>query len=163
MAGRPPLPAALKALQGTQRADRINAAAPEVQPLGEAGPPLEGMSEEAGKVWARLAPLLCSMRVLATADKYLLQSLCEDMVLEAQLRQELRVFGFVQSVETKSGDIMERANPRVGMLDQVAKRVQTALGLFGMTPASRERVARLEDGSKAANDMQSKYGLGDHG
>lgn len=116
-----PKPAALKVLQGTDRADRRNPAEPKPA-IGAKPPPWLPRTGPARSAWRRLAPVLTAARVLTVADAEALALAC------------LALSDFLEARADANG--WRRA-------DAAWKRYSGMLVQFGMTPSARTRVAAV--------------------
>jgi phage terminase small subunit len=130
--GDKPLPTALKKLRGTVRLDRLNPNEPEPRTLKKVPTAPSWLPEEAKEVWRDLAGILVDLRVLTVADLTMLTVLC---VLQGQ---------FIEA--TKAGEVFGVA--RTGKL-------QSLLGEFGLSPASRSRVKAEPTGDN--KDLEAEY------
>jgi hypothetical protein len=109
--GRRPQPTALKVLRGNPGQRRLNDAEP--QPKGEVVKP--AMSEAAGVVWDRVAPVALAMGTLTAADVDAFKSFCE---LQAALD----------------------ANTDVDRLMKLTASVRPYYGMFGLEPSGRTKI-----------------------
>jgi P27 family predicted phage terminase small subunit len=150
--GRPRLPTSLKKLHGTARPDRANPR----EPKGIGAPePAARLSAAAAAYWPRVMEVLAGMRVTAESDGLAVAALCETLADLAAARESLakpveadgRVIaeGGAQTytVETKSGGVMVRARPEVGMIADADRRLMSWLAKFGLSPSDRTRVRAL--------------------
>ena len=117
--GRKPKSAAMKALSGTERADRkldhtVEFPAPE---LGESEPPNWLTNPDAVAEWDRLYPLLEASRILTAGDLTMLAHLCR-----------------------LHGSIVQKARAGVDVPSSAEAQNRTNYAEFGLTPSSRTRV-----------------------
>jgi P27 family predicted phage terminase small subunit len=134
--GRKPTPSYLKAVTGTDRADRRNAAEPRPGQFGAKAP--AHLSNGAREVWDDVVGILCRMGVLTEADALAVELLCEARSDWVSARAIIREHGG-ETYVTDSGLI--KAHPAVAMRNDAARRMQSLFSEFGMTPSARSRVA----------------------
>lgn len=164
--GRLPKPTSLKALQGTQRADRVNPAEPHAPAL-EVGtkPPAWLRGARRRHAWADLVTLLRDAQVLTALDALALATLVdaygdyleasdvvaghacaycgEPMVSRRQCTTPdgheggRRYF----TTLTREGSLMIRPHPAMVVRANAWDRIVKMLDRFGMAPAPRARVA----------------------
>jgi len=148
--GRKPTPSHLKVVRGTDRADR----GARNEPMPERARPSApaGISERGREAWGYVVGVLDRMGVLTEADAMAVELMCEaradwlsarDMIVEAG----------GEAYTTEAGLI--RAHPAVAMRNDAARRLQSLLAEFGMTPSSRSKVNAVDDDGKA--DPLAKY------
>ena len=130
--GPKPKPTRLKLLEGV-RADRINGREP-IFPPASTEPPnwLEGY---ALMHWNELAPFLSSTGRLTVADRSALEQFCLDYALIREAKDE----GPIETVSSRRGRMVVRTDPNNA--DGARRRYLAWLIEFGLTPASRSRVA----------------------
>jgi P27 family predicted phage terminase small subunit len=136
---QPRKPSALKIIEGTARADRMNPAEPKPSISLLDAP--EHLSAQALETWAQVAPILAQMRVLSIADPIALERLCEVYAETRRLRAVIEAEGYTYETASVTGERMLRANPAVAMLADADRRLLAWLRSFGMTPADRGRVS----------------------
>lgn len=156
MAGRPPLPTAIKQLQGTERPSRVNDLEPE-PPVVEVGtqPPDWLIGTEARAYWAELVELLTPARILAVTDLTALAMLATAFGRWRHWSRWLEEHSPVY--RTKAGttpkaepgkraprpSYMYRARPEAGFAKEAEDRLLQLLVQFGMTPSARSRIGVL--------------------
>ena len=135
MAGRPPKPTALKAIEGNKGKRGANTAEPEFDLVSDLDPPWH-LDDGAQEVWRELAFMLRKAQVFTVADKIALELLCNTIA-------DIRL------VRARRGDEFVIKSPKTGseMLAQhlvaeqmLVKRAEALLAKFGMDPASRSKV-----------------------
>lgn len=154
--GRKRIPDHLKVVRGTDRPDRVNHSAPAPKVVR---PPMPAkLSRKAKENWDRFCDVLESMGVLTVADEFALEQLVEvyaewrtytDIVAKEKTHYE---------TESVSGGKIIRAHPVVAMRSDAARRFQSLMSEFGLTPASRSKVSVADKGEKA-DDPAAKYGF----
>jgi len=148
--GRKPTPSHLKLVRGTDRADRRNPAEPSPD---RARPSAPGhMSDRGREAWGYVVALLDRMGVLTEADALALELLCEARADWLSARDEIRIAGG-ETYTTEGGLI--KAHPAVAMRNDAARRMQSLLAEFGMSPSSRSKVSVMNLDDKT--DPAAKY------
>ncbi len=150
---RKPKPSHLKAVTGTTRGKAAETAKLR---FNGANPPAF-LSDRAAQHWPELADLLSDMGVLADGDKTALALLCEAICEYLDARDTVQREGATYSAVTEAGATMHRAHPAVAQRADAARRVQSLLSEFGLTPSARSKVQGLSDlpGDDAAKEYFS--------
>jgi P27 family predicted phage terminase small subunit len=136
--GRPAKPTKLKVLHGTDRPDRVNPREP--QPSADGVSPPAWLKGKARTHWKQIAPILQDMQILTVADETALAMLCDALAEYIEAQQVLRKEGRTYKTYTEAGAPMWRTRPESGIANDAWRRVNSMLGQFGMTPASRTKV-----------------------
>lgn len=147
---RPAKPSALKAIQGTLRADRANGAEPEPMLLNDLTPP-PGLSERSAAVWREVAPMLRQIQVLTVADRIALELLC-DAVADYRLAREKCGDDFV-AISARGSEMLSQW--LVAKLS-ASKRAEGLMSRFGMDPVSRSRLMINPQGDLFGSDAQAQ-------
>lgn len=148
MKGRKPTPASLRAMTGRGKP------APALCTTRQPDPPAF-LSQRGAQFWPGLADMLAARGVLTEADGLALAMLCEALGDWMAARDTIEAAsGETYAAQTESGAIMFRAHPAVAMRNDAWRRVQAALSEFGLTPASREKVAA---DMEALDPLAGKY------
>lgn len=153
--GPPAKPAALKALSGTVRADRV---APN-QPLPSIGRPkrpsyLKGVGRRA---WDFFADELIALKVLTPKDGAALELLCDAYVEWVQARDAVRENGLTFESATQFGFTL-RPRPEVRIASDAWRRMHRMLVEFGLTPAARTRVSMAAPKDKPSSHREFFFG-----
>jgi P27 family predicted phage terminase small subunit len=138
---RRPKPPALRALTGGKKS---GASAPEVARLSSFDPPAF-LSDKAAQHWPELAGLLDDMGIMGDSDRLALALLTEALVEWIEAGQTIAEHGATYEATTEAGAVMHRAHPAVAQRADAARRVQSLLGEFGLTPSARAKVQGLRD------------------
>lgn len=158
MAGRPFVPTALKAVNGTLNQTRQNWNEPKVQP--EIPEPPGHLSELEKECWALFAKLLAPLGVVGATDVVAFELLAVTYAHHRRLAQAMRdASTFVYSPTKGSGKserIMLRARPEMGMLREADRQLLALLSRFGLTPADRQRVVS-ETGVCEEDDPEDEF------
>ena len=141
--GRKPTPSHLKMVTGTYRADR--SAANEPRPRRDLPSAPAHMSDRGKEAWEYVVGILDRMGVLTEADALAVELLCEARSDWMSARDAIREHGG-ETYVTEAGLI--KAHPAVAMRNDAARRMQSMLAEFGMSPSSRSKVSSEHQGDK---------------
>lgn len=146
--GRKPTPSHLKVIQGTDRADR--GAQNEPKPRRERPSAPADMSDRAREAWGYVIGILDRMGVLTEADAMAVELMCEARADWLSARDLIESSGGETYVSKNSntGQALIKAHPAVAMRNDAARRLQSLMAEFGMTPSSRTRVNARDDSDK---------------
>ncbi len=152
--GPAPKPRALKEAQGNPGRRRLNDNEP-VPPAGDVAPP-SWLSPIGRDVWAQLAPVMTTMRVLTTADVWTFARYCENFARWLELRAFLAGKGpasTVIPVKDEAGNVrylQEIPQAReYRLLDALLRQAERE---FGLTPSARSRIKVELMGGPAASE-----------
>lgn len=137
-AGRPPVPANILKLRGTDRPDRVRDDEP--QPTVEAPSCPSWLGKEAKREWRRVVPLLLENRVLTKLDRAALAAYCEAYQAWYDAVRLLAAEGVTFS--SPNGHVCVR--PEVAIRDRSRDSMVKYLVQFGMSPSSRRKVAQIK-------------------
>jgi P27 family predicted phage terminase small subunit len=143
--GPPPIPSHLKLLRGNPGHQKLNRREPQPARGKQCPPPPEFLDDDAKAEWRRVGPHLWRLGLLTPIDASLFAVYCAYC---AQWRQALAAIaadaaadpdthGLV--VPTKEG--APRVNPMIKIAGTMAAEMVRVAAQFGMTPASRARIA----------------------
>ena len=138
---RKPKPHALKVVSGTTRGKATEA----TQARLSGTTPPAFLSDRAAQHWPDLADLLAGMGVLKDGDLIALGLLCETLAEYLDARDTVARDGATYEAVTEAGATMHRAHPAVAQRADAARRVQSLLSEFGLTPSARAKVQGLPD------------------
>ena len=141
--GRKPTPSHLKVVRGTNRADRENTSEP--KPRRELPSAPAHMTDRGREAWGYVVGILDRMGVLTEADALAVELLCEARSDWLSAREEIAGSGG-ETYQTEAGLI--KAHPAVAMRNDAARRLQSLLAEFGMSPSSRSKVSAKEPDEK---------------
>lgn len=141
--GRKPTPSHLKVVRGTNRADRENRNEPTPDRARPSAP--EHMSDRGREAWGYVVGILDRMGILTEADALAVELLCEARADWLSARDEIREGGG-ETYVTEGGLI--KAHPAVAMRNDAARRMQSLLAEFGMSPSSRSKVQAKDQDDK---------------
>ena len=113
------------------------------------------VSDRAAHHWPELARLLADMNVLGDGDLIALGLLCETLAEYLDARDTVARDGATYEAVTEAGAVMHRAHPAVAQRADAARRVQSLLSEFGLTPSARAKVQGLPD--LPGDDRAGKY------
>jgi P27 family predicted phage terminase small subunit len=133
--GPAPKPTAVKKLLGNPGKRKLSKA----EPMPEEGIPAcpDHLDETAQKEWGRLVNILLAMRVLTEADYIALGTLCQSYATLITAQRQLNKTGLL--IKTQSGYLQQ--SPLLGIITAQTTIVNKLMCEFGLTPASRTRLA----------------------
>lgn len=132
--GRKSLPATLHVLHGTHRSDRHDGAV-HVESINPDPP--DNIPEDARAEWVRIAPILSKYNLLSSLDLKALEIYCR--VYARWIEAERHLEGAESFVfETKTG--YQANSAYLNVANMCIKQMQSIMGEFGMTPATRARM-----------------------
>jgi len=140
MAGRKPVPTAIKELRGTARADRVLRNEVQFPVPGRMLRVPSGLTKDGESLWYELGRLLLDAGLFTYGDRIALEMLCM-----AYGRMKEANF----NMETTGGAILESdkgnlyQNPWSFVMNKAWDQVKHMLSEFGLTPAERTRVSAL--------------------
>ena len=157
-AGRRPEPAEVQYAKGNQPA---GSPARSFMPRLESVPQMPSwFTGEAATCWQRVSEILFARGQLSVDSEISLVALCvcyEEWVL---LLSDIRTQGRTQwTVGDRSGAEMERPRPSLAAFQDCDRRLKAWLVEFGLTDASRAKVAGAIPPDDGGNDPLSAYGL----
>jgi P27 family predicted phage terminase small subunit len=155
MKGRKPIPTALKLLRGNPGKRKLPKREP--QPKRVIPSPPGHLSARAMLAWGSLSAQLDRSRVLTELDGLALEQLVENYAEILELRADVAANGRFQTVETKSGDKMERMRPAANLLADAERRFRAMMAEFGLTPSSRTRVTATPDDASTSDPAASYF------
>ena len=108
------------------------------------------LGEEARAEWDRIAPMLDSAGVLTEADYMALANLCQAYVTMQKAQVQLDKTGLL--MKTATGYVQQ--SPLIGIVNSSMHQITRLCQEFGLTPASRTRIAA--DPALAASSRDGK-------
>jgi len=144
--GRKRTPTKLKLVRGTYRKDRATPNEPEP----EMGIPAyaRGLSEKSKIHWDEVGEELNKMRILTTADRWLLRLLSDKLVDYDEGLESLKKNPKIIAGNNKDGSPILITNPYVKIVRDSWNQILTALREFGLTPSSRTHISSIPDPDK---------------
>ena len=142
--GRKPKPTALKLLEGDRGKGRrpINKNEPKPEKITTECP--DWLLPMAQEEWKRIAPALDAMGVLTEADVTAFEGYCQAYARWREAEDFITQHGSI--FKTPSGYVQQV--PQVSIAQQNLKIMQSFCTEFGLTPASRSRIAVNAEHSK---------------
>lgn len=137
MAGRKPLPTAVKELRGNPGHRALPAGEP--QPLIDGSNAPRWLDPLAKGEWRRVVGELRRMRLLAIVDRAALEAYCQAYARWRRAERCIEREGL--TYVTPTGYIRER--PEVGIAERWLRVMQSYMSEFGMTPSSRSKVSTI--------------------
>lgn len=138
MAGRKPIPTAIKELNGNPGKRPMNDAEP--QPKHGEPPMPTGLSKYAKAAWKRMVPVLLGMGVLTVADGDALLLYCEAYAQWKEAMLQIKKHGMTYTAIGIKEQVITRLSPYIGERDKAFKAMKSMLTEFGCTPSSRSRL-----------------------
>jgi P27 family predicted phage terminase small subunit len=145
MAGRKPLPDAVKALTGTLQPCRTNPAAPAGLPDRPGAP--AWLCDRGAEIFEGYVRVLEDMGLASASDAAMLGLLASRSVEVEELSATIATEGRTYQTVGNSG-VMHRTRPEVSQLRDAMRHVQTLLAEFGLSPAARSRVSAAKGGQE---------------
>lgn len=157
MAGKRPEPIEKRLAKGNTQRRPV----PENVPARVEGMPKrpDWLSGPALECWERVTHLLFARGQLTADSELPLQALCQTYAEWVGLRDDLEANGRFQKVRTQSGAEMERVRPAVTAFQDADRRLKGWLIEFGLTDASRAKVAAIRPPEGPQEDPLGRYGL----
>jgi P27 family predicted phage terminase small subunit len=134
-----PKPTLVKKNQGNPGKRALN----DKEPFPKAGTPKMPvwLTPKAKTAWAEVSRILKDMGVGTVADGKALELLCATYAEWRDANQKLKEYGgLTYECTTKDGGTMHRAYPEVAIRADSARRLQSLLSEFGLTPSSRSKI-----------------------
>src|SRR5579872_4844061 len=110
--------------------------------------------------WNRIVPILDKMGVLTVADGPALAAYCRLHALNVCAEAAVKKFGIVYAKVDDVGVSVLKKNPAVSIIESTSRLIRSFLQEFGLTPASRSKVAASE-GRDLEPDVKSQDQLQD--
>jgi P27 family predicted phage terminase small subunit len=150
-------PTRLKKLQGNPGKRNTNRREPRPRPGAPQKP--ASLAKEAHAEWDRISPILEKMGVLTTADGAALEAYCKLHALNLKAEAAIEKYGIVLAKVDEVGVSVLKKNPAVSIFESTSRLIRSFLQEFGLTPASRSKVAAsegrdLEPDVKAQDQLQ---------
>jgi P27 family predicted phage terminase small subunit len=135
MAGRKPKPTAMKLVKGTLRSSRTNPDEPKLQCCLPPCPP--HLTDLAKDEYNRLGRKLVKAGIMTALDEIALAALCQSWAQYIEATEDIEKNG----LSTPGATGADKLNPSVTAANVFLTTVRSLLAEFGMTPASRSRIA----------------------
>lgn len=144
--GPAPKPTALKQLEGNPGKQKLNKGEPMPNVPATVPKPPKRLLPEARKEWKRLAPAMVALGLLTEVDTSAFAELCQNYAYYLAADAEILAMGTagpIQMQKAPSGYMQQ--HPLLSLRKQYYETWRRGLADFGLTPASRARIA-LGDG-----------------
>ena len=139
--GRKKTPDALKTLRGTAQPCRMTAAGPGLEKVVVA--PRSGLKGTTKKIFEMVAVELIHKNILEAVGLDLVVAYAREMALYHDLMREMeRDNSLTVEVFTKNGPVTS-INPKRKLAEAALSNARSLAAEFGLTPASRSRIAQL--------------------
>ena len=140
-----------KRLRGTDQPCRMDGAT--VPVLATAAlPKAKGLKGTAKKLYQVVGTELASKGLLDVVNLDLLLAYCREMALYKDMMKELETEVYTVKVATKNGSITQ-INPKRKIAENALIAAKTLAAEFGISPASRARVAAMIAGIQKKDDF----------
>jgi P27 family predicted phage terminase small subunit len=140
--GRRALPSNMHILHGTDRKDRHGGG---LSVLIVNPDPPDGLPEVAADEWRRMAPVLAKYNLLSDLDLTALEMYCR---VYARWLEAERLLEESQTLVFKTQTGYQTQSAYLNIINQCLKQMQSLMGEFGMTPATRERLKAIANQPK---------------
>lgn len=147
-------------MQGTDRPDRANPRAPQLEPA-VVGPPPKDLNPHERRAWRTLAELVDPLRIATRADQVAFRQMAVTLGVIEQAREALNAAGELTYEAVTESGIAFRKRPEVEIIATFKKLLSAELARFGLTPAEREKVAAI--GDTAGTDPLDEFSTGGTG
>ena len=149
--GRKKTSDASKRLRGTDQPCRMDG---DLVPMAPATtlPKAKGLKRTAKKLYQLVGTELASKGLLDVVNLDLLLAYCREMALYKDMMKELETEGYTVKVATKNGSITQ-INPKRKIAENALIAAKTLAAEFGISPASRARVAAMIAGIQKKDDF----------
>ena len=115
-------------------------------------PKAKGLKGTAKKLYQLVGTELASKGLLDVVNLDLLVAYCREMALYQDLMKDLETEGVIIKVATKTGTITQ-INPKRKVAENALVAAKTLAAEFGLSPASRARVAAMIAGIQKKDDF----------
>jgi len=133
--GPPPTPTRLKLLRGNPGKRPINVREPKPRPAIPSCP--KHLNEDARKEWRRITRELHAVGLISNLDRAALAIYCDAYARWVEASDNIQQFGLI----LKSPNGFPIQSPYLAILNKAIEQMRAFVVEFGMTPASRSRVA----------------------
>lgn len=141
IAGRKPLPDAVKALRGTLHKYRLMDGA--ISPVqGDIQPPAS-LPEGARKYFDEYSLMLKQLHIASPAFTPVVVELAMRMHEIEELTADIQDKGLILEHYDKDGNVVRKANPAFTMRSDAMRHLSTLLAECGLTPSAATRVKKL--------------------
>ena len=135
--GRKPKPTALKLLEGNAGKRALNEHEPKPRSRLPRAP--QHLSDEGKKEWRRAGSFLLQLGLVSDLDRAAFAAYCQAWGRWVEAEEALRNYG----VMLKSPNGFPTQSPYLAVANRAMEQMRSLLSEFGMSPASRTRVAGL--------------------
>ena len=151
--GRKKISDASKRLRGTDQPCRMDESVPATIATAVVSLPKSGLKGTAKKIYALVGTEMLSKGLLDVVNIELLVAYCREMGLYKDMMHDLEQEGFTVTVETKSGATVTQINPKRKIAESALSAAKVLASEFGISPASRARVAAMIAGVQKKDDF----------
>lgn len=141
-----------KRLRGTDQPCRMEGAVVPVAAPATTLPKAKGLKGTAKKVYSIVGTELASKGLLDAGNLDLLVAYCREMALYQDMMRDFEKEGYTIEVATKTGSVTQ-INPKRKIAENALVAAKTLASEFGISPASRARVAAMVAGIQKKDDF----------
>lgn len=157
--GPAPKPTALKILAGNPGKRALNSREPHPRVSARVPRVPNYLSDDAKRVWRKLAPRLHEAGLLTEVDVYALAQYCTLYARWRQAEKALASDGPV--ITTSNGNMVQ--SPWMGIANRALEMMNRLAREFGMTPASRSRISvDAPDDDDLLTQLFAGVAIGEH-
>ncbi len=150
--GRKPKPTSLKLLQGNPGKRELNESEP--KPTPRLPRPPEHLGEEAKKEWRRAGRFLLQLGLVSDIDRAAFAAYCQAWGRWVEAETALKTYG----VMLKSPNGFPVQSPYLAVANRAMDQMKSLLSEFGMSPASRTRVAGVAFQDDEPDEFERLFG-----
>ncbi|NOT01031.1 MAG: phage terminase small subunit P27 family [Phycisphaerales bacterium] len=152
--GPKPLPGTILAFRGSPRANRRA----DESVVAESGIPTmpEWLNDRGKATWHDLAPKLCAMGVLTTADGLAFARYCDLWARWTDATRFIDEHGMTATITRRTGRVDHVAYPQVRIASRLSDELLKLEREFGLTPSARVGL-RVNPPSNADNGKKAAY------
>jgi P27 family predicted phage terminase small subunit len=155
-AGRTPVLAITKRLQGTDRKDRQKEVI-QFNIISEVPKPEVWLDSRAKKYFKNICKLLIDKGLLTDGNIGHAVIMSQELSTYEEACRAIKDDGMIQTIDTKNGSY-EQVSPWVGIRNQAQKNYRDYAALFGLDPVSAMKVSGPAKSDKDPfEEMQNKY------
>jgi P27 family predicted phage terminase small subunit len=148
-------PNKIKRLEGTERKSRDKPATT-IGQLGKPNAP-DWLNKQAKSIFRMIATDLYSMGIMLPEYKYQLAILSAEYAQYIEAQRRIQQEGLTLIEEDTAGNPKSRKHPAAEIATTKSRTISTLLDNFGLNPAARERISRVESASSGDDDPLEDY------
>ncbi len=143
-----------KRLRGTDQPCRMDSSVPATIATAEVSLPKSGLKGTAKKIYSVVGTEMMCKGLLDVVSMDLLVAYCREMALYTDLMRDIEKEGVTIEVPTKDGEsTITVINPKRKVAESALASAKALASEFGISPASRARVAAMIAGVQKKDDF----------